>query len=95
MEQYRKGLEKLLTVFNSARYATCDRLLKNLEILMLQIISTKAQTVSERNQSAFYSELLRIQELQFKFYGRSHSQLNDLILQTPKRTRLNRLEKFL
>lgn len=95
LEQYRKGLGKLLIAFNAARYATCDRLMKDLEALMQQIISIKPQPASAQNQSPIQAERLRIQELQLEFYERSGTQLNDLLKRIPKRTQINRLVKFL
>ena len=93
LEQYRNGLEDLLMAFNAARYATCDRLMKNLEVLMQQII--RNQPGFAKHSSTLQAEQLRIQELQLEFYERSQTQLNDLLKQVPKRTQLNRLEKFL
>ena len=95
LRQYRKELEKLLVAFNAARYATCDRLMKALERLMQQIIVLNPQPFFSQRQSALQAEQLRIQELQLEFYERSNNQLNDLLKRMPKRTQLNRLEKFL
>ncbi len=93
LEQYQKGLEKLLEAFNAARYATCKHLMQNLETLMQQIL--KIQSATDQNQNAIQLEQLRIQELQLEFYERSNTQLNDLLKRVPKRTQLNRLGKFL
>lgn len=95
LEQYRQGLRKLLDAFNAKRYATCDRWMKNLEVLMQQLTSDEFQSYLPQNESALQAEQLRIQELQTEFYDRSRQQLNDLLKQVPKRTQLNRLEKFL
>ena len=92
LEQYRKGLEQLLIAFNDARYVTCNRLIKDLEILMQQI--TQNQSVFAQHPR-LKAEQFRIQELQSEFYERSSVQLNDLLKQMPKRTQLHRLEKFL
>ena len=95
LKQYRKGLEDLLTAFNSARYATCDRLMRHLEVSISQLSTPNFQPVFAQKHGSISAEQLRIQELQAEFYERSHDQIDDLIKQAPKRTHLNRLEKFL
>ncbi len=95
LKQYRTGLENLLTAFNARRYATCDHQLKNLEVLMQQLTADKFRPYFAQTENTLQSEKLRIQELQTEFYNRSHQQLNDLLKQVPKRTQINRLEKFL
>ena len=95
LKQYRKGLEDLLVAFNSARYATCGRLMEHLELSISQLSTPNFRPVFAQKHGSISAEQLRIQELQSEFYERSHEQLNDLIKQAPKRTHLNRLEKFL
>ena len=95
LKQYRQVLEASLDAFNAQRYTTCDRLMKRLESQMQQLTSPEFQPAFSQNPSALQSEQLRIQELQTEFYNRSHQHLNDLLKQIPKRTQLNRLEKFL
>ena len=92
LEQYRKDLEQLLIAFNDGRYTTCSHLMGDLEALMQQIIENQSAFVQHPNLKA---EQFRIQELQLEFYERSSVQLNDLLKRMPKRTQLNRLEKFL
>ena len=95
LKQYRNGLEKLLIAFNSTRYATCERLLSELETVIQQISSSGFQPVFTQKQSSLQAEQLRIQELQLEFYERSNDQLNDLLKHAPKRTQINRLGKFI
>lgn len=92
LEQYRRGLEDLIVAFNAGRYATCNRLMKDLESLMQQVVENQSVFAQSTTLKAGQ---LRIQELQLEFYERSQTQLNDLLRQVPKRTQLNRLEKFL
>jgi predicted transcriptional regulator len=92
LEQYKKGLEKLLDAFNAARYATCTHLMTQLGKLIQQM---QLYTLSDKEQAVVRLERKRIQELQSLFYERSRYQLNDLIEHAPKRSLLNRLEKFL
>lgn len=95
LEQYRKALEKLVVAFNAMRYATCDDLMNRLGTLTRQLTVIASQPIFTQKQSAIQAEQLRIQELQMLFYERSQERLNDLLKQIPRRTQLNRLEKFL